>query len=516
MLGRLQIVNDDLSSLDYTWGLYGELSPVFLNYVGALTGFSPRPLDGGFAYCDLGCGNGVTLAALATMFPDAEFVGVDAAESHVANGTELAQEAGLSNLRFIHATFADLDDHQLPDFDFAVAHGVYAWIDPDSREAVRLFLGKRLKERGVAYVSYNAMPGWSALLPLREAMLQHTRAMEADPLTRAQAGLDYLAFLERSGAGYFADNPPARAFLAEIQSQDPAYVAHEFFAASVRPCYFHQVAAEMRSAGLHFAGSAQLNLNFIDVAVPADFHDFLRDARSRNEFEQRGDFIRNQRFRKDVYVRGEPDLDEAGQADALAGIPFGLVCHADDFETTARFGEVELNYVSEAFGGLVAAMATGAKTVDEMAGMDGLKGYGRDLLTDAVKFLAAGGQVAPFAHATTAPDARALAAERFAFPAAVDVALLKRRLFQSPVVGLAGPAAGLALEVSMADALYALCSAEATRDEVASWVFQRMLEARQQIVTEDGDETGAIARALEDFRAKRLPKFLELGILAPA
>ena len=60
------------------------------------------------------------------------------------------------------------------------------------------------------------------------------------------------------------------------------------------------------------------------------------------------------------------------------------------------------------------------------------------------------------------------------------------------------------------------CLAEAPRDEVADWVFQRLIEADQKIAFEGGTEREAIALAVEKFREIRLPKFLELGILEPA
>ena len=81
---------------------------------------------------------------------------------------------------------------------------------------------------------------------------------------------------------------------------------------------------------------------------------------------------------------------------------------------------------------------------------------------------------------------------------------------------LLAPRAGVGIEMSMADALFALCMVEATRDEVAPWVFQRLVEAKQEIIFAGGTEQEAIAEAVEKFRETRLPKFLELGILEPA
>ena len=505
-----------LTDTPYTWGYYTELNPVFLNYVCVLNGHEARPLDRPFTYCDLGSGNGVTVTGLAQLFPQASFFGIDFNAEHVANGAALAADAKLSNIKFLHADFGALDARALPDFDFVVLHGVYSWIDPETRNRVREFLAAKVKPGGVVYVSYDCLPGWAAIAPLCELMVQHTRALVTDSSTKASAALDFLKFLRDHKAAFFEDNPPLKVFLDEIAAQDIRYVAHEFFGAAVKPYYFREVATEMRSAGLIYSGSAVAHLNFIDLAVPAEFRPLLAKSASRHEYESNGDFIRNQRFRKDVYVKGPPTLDEASQNAALAGIPFGTVCDAPSFKRAVRFGEIELKYIADVFELVIEHTSTGAKTARELHDIAELSRYSPELILDAVRFLSAGGQLVPFGRRTHAPAAAALQAERYEFAVPFNIAVLKARLLRQPAIGLIGGAAGIGIEVAMADALFALCSVEAPRDQVAEWAFQRLIEARQQMVADDGSETDAIATALEAFRARRLAKFIELGVLRPA
>jgi hypothetical protein len=94
--------------------------------------------------------------------------------------------------------------------------------------------------------------------------------------------------------------------------------------------------------------------------------------------------------------------------------------------------------------------------------------------------------------------------------------MLKQRLLQQPSLGFVSPSAGAGFEISMLDALFALCAAEAPASQLADHIFQRLIEAGQQMIFEEGNETEAIKAALIAFRAHRLPKFLELGFLAPA
>ena len=54
----------------------------------------------------------------------------------------------------------------------------------------------------------------------------------------------------------------------------------------------------------------------------------------------------------------------------------------------------------------------------------------------------------------------------------------------------------------MADALFALCMAEASRVEVVDWVIQRLMEANQEIITDGHSERDTIAAGFEEFQKK--------------
>ena len=272
----------------------------------------------------------------------------------------------------------------------------------------------------------------------------------------------------------------------------------------------------MAAAGLRFAGSADIHLNFIDLAAPGEFHPLLRQARSRDEFESTGDFIRNQRFRKDVYIKAPTALSAAQQQARLAAIPVGTIRAACDFARNTRFNEVALAYRGELFEALIERLADGAASVDDLGGEAAFDGHAPELLVDAIKFLVAGGEALPFRAPTLACGRDAARSRRFALPAPFNAASLKRALFKQPSVTLAAPKAGIAMEVSTADALYALCAAEAPADRVAAWADQRVSEADQEIAGAELDSGAALGPGLERFRETRLAKFIELGILEPA
>jgi len=122
----------------------------------------------------------------------------------------------------------------------------------------------------------------------------------------------------------------------------------------------------------------------------------------------------------------------------------------------------------------------------------------------------------PFVNRTVPPSDRALNSDQYQLKNAFNFNMLKLRLLAQPTLAMISPGAGIGVELAMSDALYALCSVEAPRDQVADWVVQRLAEDGQQTGIAGASETKAIAEALELFRTTRLPKLLELGILAPA
>src|SRR5262249_59304890 len=72
-------------------------------------------------------------------------------------------------------------------FDYVIAHGVYSWIPAEARDRLLAVCREALAEGGVAYVSYNALPGWRVRQALREMMRFHTAATE-DPRARIEVG----------------------------------------------------------------------------------------------------------------------------------------------------------------------------------------------------------------------------------------------------------------------------------------------------------------------------------------
>lgn len=167
-----------IQDVPYTWSFFNYQAPVHLSYVAQVNGFPVRPLDKPFTYCDLGCGNGVTVNLLADALPQGDFHGIDINPEHILNASSYAKNAGLTNAIFIENSFEDYLRNNPQKFDFITLHGIYSWVNAEVRQQVRDVIDQTLNPGGLVYVSYNALPGWAELMPMWKMMRSFTAGMD--------------------------------------------------------------------------------------------------------------------------------------------------------------------------------------------------------------------------------------------------------------------------------------------------------------------------------------------------
>ncbi|MGE0419319.1 MAG: methyltransferase regulatory domain-containing protein, partial [Acetobacteraceae bacterium] len=299
--------NGYVTDVVYTTNFYRETTPCWLATAALLLGHRPPDLSRPFRYADLGCAHGFTAMTVAATCPNAEVWGFDFNPAHVESARHLAAEAGLTNVRFEEASFADLagmtgDD--LPDFDFIVSHGVLSWISPENQKTLMNVIGQRLRPGGLAYVSYNVTTGWAGMVPLRALMRQLAAASPDRTDLSVPAMLDFVERMRAAGANFFAAYPALENRLRDIRGQDARYIAHEFLNQDWHPMMFAEVAQAMQDVKCSYIGSATLSENIDAVSVPTQMVQILSETRDQRLRETLRDFGSNQGFRRDIYRRG--------------------------------------------------------------------------------------------------------------------------------------------------------------------------------------------------------------------
>jgi SAM-dependent methyltransferase len=215
--------------------------PDRLAVVAMLFGMEPAPPER-CRVLEIGCAEGAHLVPLAELAPESRFLGVDLDPRAVELGNESVARLGLANLTLKVADFRAISA-QKERFDYVVAHGVYSWVPPDVRDALLALVAELLDDEGVAYVSFNALPGNLARELVRELVLPHVRSLDEplalvhhDCLAETNHGVtlpDFAEHLARHGLEYvtdandldrspFAEHPLAKVF--ETPLERAAYV----------------------------------------------------------------------------------------------------------------------------------------------------------------------------------------------------------------------------------------------------------------------------------------------------
>ncbi len=297
----------------YSSSIQPQMAPRNLALVLLARNLHPPPFEGGFRYAELGCGTGVTLAALAAVNPEAEFLGIDFMPGHIAAARRLAQDAGLHNVRFQEADFAALAGADTPGgrFDYVALHGVYTWVSPENRRNIVRILDRWAAPGGVVYVGYNAMPGWLQYEPLRRIMNDMLgEAQDAAALSRAREAV-------QSWLPVF-DSDALNKFWKRVSGLSDRYLIHEFAGDHGGALWSRDVATQLAEAKLTYCGAANLAENFDALLFPESILEKLRGADREGFGATARDILLGRSFRSDVFVRGAVGLGEAETARRLS------------------------------------------------------------------------------------------------------------------------------------------------------------------------------------------------------
>ena len=506
------------ADIAYTHGAYRELSPGFLAYVCLLNGIRPPRIDRPFRYCELGCGQGMTLNILAATHPQGRFVGIDFNPLHIAGARRLAEDAGLDNVVFRERSFQDVaaetasaDDDE--GFDFITLHGVYSWISPENRQAVVDILERRLKPGGVVYLSYNSLPGWGPLVPLQKLMLAHAAANPARSDHQFDAALGFLNRLNEAGAGYFAVNAAAGQHLATIASQDRRYLTHEYLNSHWEPLGHAQVAKELARAKLAYACSATIAQNFDDLAVRPALRAILAEITDPTLAETARDLAVNQVFRRDIFVRGPERMPAREAAAELRRLAFTLLVPREKASLSIPVPLGELRH-DPALGPVFDALAAGTPTLAGIEAMPELAQHDFGTLSRFVALLVSSQQ----AHPVAAPSEEGRAASR-----RLNAAIARRMMIDESLLFLAAPVVGqgVALDTLERLALAGLLTGQPVDAQALGRFAAEALQAfGRAVFADDGsaitDPDGMrsrIAAVLASRLPEKLPVWQRIGIL---
>ncbi|HWB02877.1 MAG TPA: class I SAM-dependent methyltransferase [Verrucomicrobiales bacterium] len=294
---------------------YPQSHPDNLATIATLFGMEPRLLDGA-RVLEIGCAGGGNLLPVAAAYPRSGFVGIDISPLQIAQA-----QAGVDALQMRNVELRAMGLENLGEafgtFDYIIAHGVYSWVAAPVREALMALCGRLLNPHGVAYISFNTLPGARTRDTLREMAGYHALNVSdlRDRIGRTRALFAFLQDACENREDTWAVS--LKEELSQIAGVSDSYIAHEYLEEAGRPLYFHEFIDHARRHGLQYLGDAEMQ-TMSSGDFPASVRNSLRAmAGSIEEAEQYSDFVRNRAFRQTLLCRDSVALKRAISPETL-------------------------------------------------------------------------------------------------------------------------------------------------------------------------------------------------------
>lgn len=301
-----------VADIGYTFGLYTELNPLRIKLAFLNAGLAFPEVG---TACELGFGQGVSVNMHAAASVT-EWHGTDFNPSQAAFAQELAV-ASDAHAQLHDQSFEEFCNRPgLPEFDFICLHGIWSWISDANRAVIVDFVRRKLKPGGVLYISYNTQPGWAAMAPVRDLLTEHSQVMGAPGKGIVPRIDESIAFVEKLFAtkpAFLAQNPGVGKRIEQLKGMNRNYVAHEYFNRDWVPMSFAAMAEQLQEAKLSFACSAHYLDHIDQVNLSADQQALLAEIPDPMFRQTVRDFMVNQQFRRDYWVRGPRSLTAAAR-----------------------------------------------------------------------------------------------------------------------------------------------------------------------------------------------------------
>jgi SAM-dependent methyltransferase len=255
---------------------------------------------------EMGCASGVNLLGMAHFMPESEFVGIDLSAVQINEAKQRAQALKANNVTYHHMNIEDIDS-KFGEFDYIIAHGVFSWIPTSTQKAILRVCNENLSTDGIAFVSYNVLPGWRMKQAARDALVALTPP-DMPPQKRLEYGVSWIK--EAMTLTEKDEQRPLlhQSLVTEIQElltkKDIRYLTHEYLEAHNDPILFTDFLAQAREAGMAYLGDAEPASMVRHITNPT-----LRDFFQRHPTpgityqEQAMDIISGRTFRQSLLVK---------------------------------------------------------------------------------------------------------------------------------------------------------------------------------------------------------------------
>lgn len=294
---------------------FAQTSPDLLQGIGSLFGLkAPSPSKA--RILEIGCASGNNIISIAARYPESTCIGIDYAIRQIELGQQQLSALGLKNIELKHLSVMDIDK-SFGQFDYIICHGVLSWVPPEVQDKILEVCGNNLSKDGIAYISYNTLPGWNSVRSAREMMMYHT-TMFNTPAEKAAGARQILKFIGDS-ARTNNNTPLAQVIDRELEilnNQPDYYLLHEHLEENNYQFYFHQFMAMATKNNLQYLAETSLEKMF-SGNFPTEIAQVLATSNDIVRTEQYMDYIYDRRFRSTLLCHADRILHRNLNADEI-------------------------------------------------------------------------------------------------------------------------------------------------------------------------------------------------------
>ncbi len=503
-----------VSEIDYTFGYYNELNPLRIKIAFLNKGLVFPEIG---TACELGFGQGLStnINAAATV---TEWWGTDFNPTQASCAQEFARTSG-AKARLFDESFEDFFSRaDLPEFDYIGLHGIWSWISDANRHSIVEFINRKLKVGGVLYISYNTLPGWAAFAPMRHLLSEHAEVIGAKGsgfVSRIDDALIFAEKLMSINPAYARANPLIGERVKKLTEQNRHYLAHEYFNRDWHPMHFATLGHWLEDAKVSFACSANYLEHVDTINLNPEQEKFLYDIQDPMFRESVRDFITNQQFRKDYWIKGPRKLSDLERTELIGEQRVVLVCPRKDVVLTVNGAIGEATMHAAVYEPILKVLEDNqVKTIAEIAKIVKQKEIQFAQVVQAVMILIGANFVNSAQSAEEAKKVKAQCDK-------INHAIMRKARTSADLSYLASPVIGGGIAVSRFHQLFILAiqSGLSTCEDWADYVWQilnlqgqRLLKEGKPLETRE-ENIKQLVHLAKEFEAKNLPIFRALQIV---
>jgi methyltransferase-like protein/2-polyprenyl-3-methyl-5-hydroxy-6-metoxy-1,4-benzoquinol methylase len=306
---------------------FRNTQPHYLATVAHWYGMTPAP-PSKCRVLELGCGSGGNLAPMAYRSPESEFVGIDLSRRAIESGRAMIRALGLTNISVHDRDIMDLSEAD-GRFDYIIAHGVYSWVPQVVRDKILSVFESNLSPQGIAYVSYNTLPGAHLRTLARSMMLYHVRNI-CDPaakIAQSRALIKSIADASDKNSVY---GVVLRDQLHRIGSVSDEVFVHDDLDEGSTPFFLHQIVEAAARHGLQYLADSDFPVLGLQGRSP-EIRSLLsaipeQEAALRDQY---ADFIDGRVFRSSLFCHQNVFLSRPPKVDRIKTLHLSGALAAD-------------------------------------------------------------------------------------------------------------------------------------------------------------------------------------------